>query len=334
MWCCYQTMKQTNCWCQKCCIWSWYDQMYWRLNVMSDMLHSTSKRSDEKQLMFKLLHSIAMKLNADWRLFEKIVETASDVDVIKCIDDCFDVRETASDFERSNALTRLSVMSDDCIRCWCIRCTGEVVWLLNCCIWPWNNQMHAGGCLEKLSELHLMPMSSDARWRLSDCQGCTRCRCHRMHWQSCLIIRLLHPTVKRPEARWWLSIAKVRCNQLIATSFAIKLRKRKFVNQTFFAMKCSRLHPMSKSSSALTILSIFPKCWGLNGGLMTQTRRLMLAEVVLNCMRLFGGSTRDRDRFRLCDFSIVYIRWAGSSVAISSKFRETDYCSQITINQW
>ena len=29
---------------------------------------------------------------------------------------------------------------------------------------------------------------------------------------------------------------------------------------------------------------------------------------VLNCMRLFGGSTRDRGRSRLCDFSIVYIK--------------------------
>ena len=29
---------------------------------------------------------------------------------------------------------------------------------------------------------------------------------------------------------------------------------------------------------------------------------------VLNCMRLFRDSTRDRGRFRLCDFSIAYIR--------------------------
>ena len=29
---------------------------------------------------------------------------------------------------------------------------------------------------------------------------------------------------------------------------------------------------------------------------------------LLNCMRLFGGSTRDRGRSRLCDSSVVYIR--------------------------
>ena len=27
---------------------------------------------------------------------------------------------------------------------------------------------------------------------------------------DCLIVRLLHPTVKRPDARWRLSVAKVR----------------------------------------------------------------------------------------------------------------------------
>ena len=35
---------------------------------------------------------------------------------------------------------------------------------------------------------------------------------------------------------------------------------------------------------------------------------IMLQEKMLNCMRLFGGSTRDRGRSRLCDFSVAYIR--------------------------
>ena len=168
-------------WCQKCCIWPWYNQMHWRLNVMSDMLHSISKRLNERQLMSKLLNSIAIKLNARWRLFEEIVRTASDVDVIKCTDDCFDVKETASDLKQSNALTKLLIISDDCTQCWCIRCTDKVVWLSDCCIWPWNNQMHVDGCLlrklvdqtffaKNVKMLHLMLMSSNARWRLFRCQ--------------------------------------------------------------------------------------------------------------------------------------------------------------------
>ena len=59
-----------------------------------------------------------------------------------------------------------NVMPDGCTRCWCIRCTGEVVWCQKGCTWPrtvrctgevvwlpgcctrsWNGQMHAGGCL-------------------------------------------------------------------------------------------------------------------------------------------------------------------------------------------
>ena len=124
-------------WCQTCCIRSWNDQMHADgcfdevVRAASDvdvirctddcfdvrLLHSTSKRSDERQLMLKLLHLIAMKLDARWRLFEEIARTASDVDVIKCTDGCLDVRKTASDLERSDALTRLSVMSNDCTRC-------------------------------------------------------------------------------------------------------------------------------------------------------------------------------------------------------------------------
>ena len=133
--------EQTNCWFwfQKCCIWCRCNQMHWRLNVMSDMLHSTSSRSNERQLMFELLHSIAIRLNARWLLFEKIVKTASDVDVIRCTDDCFNVKKIAFNFERSDALTKLFVISDDCIWCWCIKCIDEVVWLSDCCIQSWNN---------------------------------------------------------------------------------------------------------------------------------------------------------------------------------------------------
>ena len=43
-----------------------------------------------------------------------------------------------------------------------IRCTDGWMWCQNCCTRPWNGQMHAGDCLKKLPELHLMPMPSDA----------------------------------------------------------------------------------------------------------------------------------------------------------------------------
>ena len=94
-------------------------------------------------------------------------------------------REAAPDPGRSDALARLSVMPDGCTRCWCIRCTGEIVWLPGCCTRPWSGQMHAGGC----------PL-------------------------------------------------------------------RKPVDQTSFAMKRRRLHPMSRPSGALAILSVFSECWG------------------------------------------------------------------------
>ena len=57
--------------------------------VSKTLLHSISSRSNDRQLMSELLHSITMKLNALTMLS--------------------DVRKAASDFERSNALTKLSV---------------------------------------------------------------------------------------------------------------------------------------------------------------------------------------------------------------------------------
>ena len=178
-------------WCQACCIWCWDHQMHWRSCLDASTLHPAPSRSDERQLMPKLLHPIAIKLDARWRLSEEIARAASNADAIRC----------------------------------------------------------TGGCLKKLPRLHLMPMPSDAltivwkncqnciwcrchqmHWRLSRCQGgciwSRTIRCtdevvcdvkwlhpmlmHQMHWRSCLIVRLLHSTVKRSDARWRLSVAKVR----------------------------------------------------------------------------------------------------------------------------
>ena len=148
-------------WYQYCCIWCWDHQMHWRNCFdVSTLLHSISSRSDDRQLIFELLHSIAIKLNALTMLF--------------------DVRKTASDFERLNALTKLSVIKTAAFDAEIIECTDEIVWLSDCCIRSWNDQMYAGDCL-----------------------------------------------------------------------------LRKFVDQTFFAMKRRKLHSMLKSSNALTILSVF-----------------------------------------------------------------------------
>ena len=104
---------------------------------------------------------------------------------------------------------------------------------------PDRNEIRCTGGYLIVKLLHLMPMSSNARWRLSDCQNCIRCRCHRMHWRNCLFVRLLHLTAKRSNARWQLSVAKVRCSQLTVMSFAKKLKKQKPVttaDATSFAM--------------------------------------------------------------------------------------------------
>ena len=116
-------------WCQDCCIWSWNDQMHaddcllMKLSelylmsmtsdaltvvLISETLHSAPSRSDERQLMPKLLHSIAMRLDALTVIFD-VRATASDVDVIKCTDDCLIVKLLHSTVKRSNARWRLSV---------------------------------------------------------------------------------------------------------------------------------------------------------------------------------------------------------------------------------
>ena len=254
-------------WCQKCCIWPWYDQMHWQLNVMSNMLHSTSKRSDKKQLMLKLLHSIAMKLDARWRLFEKIVRTAFDVDVIKCIDDCFDVRKTASDFKQSNALTKLSDYQTAAFDVDVIKCTLTIVWL---------------------SKLHLMSMSLNVLTKLFVCQTAAfdretiRCTLTIVCCKNSLIRRFLRwnaccQTVKRTNC--WFDVKKTafnfeRSNALTKLSDCqIAAFDRETIRCTL-TIVCDEnslqltdcnvirddveiLHSMLKSSNALTILFVF-----------------------------------------------------------------------------
>ena len=271
-------------WCQKCCTWSWYDQMHWRLNVMSDMLHSAVKRSDARwrlsvdadQLLLIMRQNVmsddctrcwCIKCTGGWKWCQYcciwcwnhqmhwrnclIVRTASDVDVIRCTDSCFDVSTllhpapSRSDDRQlmpellhpiAMRLDALAVLSD------CqtaapdretVRCTLAVVWE-SCqgCIWCRCHQIHwrlsvdvretasdlersdalticlffevlrlnsclltqtkwCWLCVENVmsSMLHSAVKRSDARWRLFNCQSCTRCQCHRMHWRNCLNFR-------------------------------------------------------------------------------------------------------------------------------------------------
>ena len=136
--------------CQSCCIWCWNHQMHWRSCFDVSTLHSTLSRSNERQLMPELLHSIAMRLNALANFF-----WCQDCCIwCRChqmhADDCLLMSERLHLTSNDQMHWRSCLlMSDDCIRLRTIRCTGEVVW----------------------------------------CQNCIRCRCHQMHWRNCLFFR-------------------------------------------------------------------------------------------------------------------------------------------------
>ena len=168
-------------------------------------------------------------------------------------------------------------------------------------------------------------------WRLSDCQTAAPDR---------ETVRCTLAIVWFPES-WGLNgclIAKVRCSRN-ATSFAMKSEERKLVaDATSFAMMSRFLHPMLRPSDALTILSVFPECWGSTvvcwrrrgvwcllklladwltarqavDWWMTQARRQMLA--FIDCERFFS-STGDfsfafSDVFRAVN---AVFRWLGYS---------------------
>ena len=153
--------------------------------VSKTLLHPAPSRSDERQLMPELLHPIAMRLNARWRLSD-CQTAAPDADVIKCTltivswrgldnaDCASNVRKIAPDPGRSDALARLSVMPDHCTRPRTIRCTDEVV----CCqtAAPDPGRSDALTILSVARLLHPTP-NGQMHWRfclLPDC--CTRPR--------------------------------------------------------------------------------------------------------------------------------------------------------------
>ena len=61
-----------------------------------------------------------------------------------------------------------------------IECTDKIVCLSDCCIRPWNDQMHADDCLWRKP----VAVSRLQRHSLWNCRRfCTRCWNRRMHWR-------------------------------------------------------------------------------------------------------------------------------------------------------
>ena len=71
-----------------------------------------------------------------------------------------------------------------------IKCTDDVVWCQKDCIW-----FQTIKCIDEI---------------VCDQNCCIRCWNHQMHWRNYLIVRLLHSIVKQSNARWRLSVAKIR----------------------------------------------------------------------------------------------------------------------------
>ena len=133
----------------KCCIWCRFHQMHWRLKMMSILLHLMLKSSDALMKLFDCLNCIWCRYHQmHWQLF-RCQTVAFDFIAIRW--QTVDVQIVT--FDRDE-----------------IKCIDDVVWLSDCCIQSWNDQMHADDCLKKLSELHLMSMSSNALMIICWCQ--------------------------------------------------------------------------------------------------------------------------------------------------------------------
>ena len=61
----------------------------------------------------------------------------------------------------------------------------------------------------KIVQMNVMLLSNyrQANYWCQKC--CTWCRCHQMHWRLNMMSGLLHLIVKRPDARWRLSVDEV-----------------------------------------------------------------------------------------------------------------------------
>ena len=75
-----------------------------------------------------------------------------------------------------------------------------------------------------------------------------------MHWRNCLIIRLLHSIVKRSNARWRLSVTKIRWSNVFRNECRNAAFDVDVIKCTLTIISMSRLHSMSMSSNVLTKL--------------------------------------------------------------------------------
>ena len=121
-------------WCQKCCIWSWYDQIHWRLFWCQ---------------------TVAFNLKAiKWETVNVQI-AAFDCDEIKCTDEFFFMSKLLHLILKSlNALTKLSDCQIAAFDRETIKCTLTIVccesslirrfsrWNVENCIWCWNRRMH------------------------------------------------------------------------------------------------------------------------------------------------------------------------------------------------
>ena len=155
MWCCYRVMGRQAVDAKNTCTWCRCHQMHWRLNEMSELLHLMLRSLDALTELFWCQYVAAFGFIAiRWKTV--------------------DARVAA--FDRDE-----------------VKCTGGWRWCQDCCIRSWNDQMHADDCLKKLSELHLMSMSSDVLTIVYWCQkNCIWLRTIRCTDEIVCDVRWLH----------------------------------------------------------------------------------------------------------------------------------------------
>ena len=235
----YEAGKLLIWWNCQSCIWCQCHQIHWRLNEISELLHLMLKSLNALTKLSWCQYVAFGPIAIRWEAVDVQI-AAFDCDEVRCTGEFFlisellhlmpmssdarwrlsvNVRETASDFERSDALAKLFDCQTAALDRETIRCTLAVAWLTRI-KWSWL-------CVENMmsEKLHLIS-NCQINWR--NCflmsEKLHSISNHQMNWRDCLIVRLLHLTVMQSNARWRLFFAKVRCSWLTATSFAMKSR--------------------------------------------------------------------------------------------------------------
>ena len=84
-----QNDQMKNSWCSNCCIWSRWDQMHWRLNIILILLHLMSMSSNALTKLFvdvRWLHSISND-QMHWRNYLLMSNDCIRFRTIKCTDE-------------------------------------------------------------------------------------------------------------------------------------------------------------------------------------------------------------------------------------------------------